>query len=186
MRCRKFSLLARISASLSIARIAGTLFSQVGSLLHGFLRRIYQKSVQSAGRSSERIEDHADHARLGRRDSTERLQRYAASGMSRAGMLAQLNLAGYPTELLQQRFPEMSGRRLRHRQADQPTPSQTGQGTDRPATNRRPDPRCRTRLAKARGRPQVASSRPRHADRPPHLRFATRNTAATEVSTARA
>ena len=38
----------------------------------------------------------------------QRLQRYAASGMSRAGMLAQLTLAGYPTELLQQRFPEMS------------------------------------------------------------------------------
>jgi hypothetical protein len=38
----------------------------------------------------------------------ERLQRYAASGMSRAGMLAQLNLAGYPTELLRRRFPEMS------------------------------------------------------------------------------
>ena len=38
----------------------------------------------------------------------QRLQRYAAGGMSRAGMLAQLTLAGYPTELLQQRFPEMS------------------------------------------------------------------------------
>ena len=37
----------------------------------------------------------------------QRLQRYAAGGMSRAGMLAQLTLAGYPTELLQQRFPEM-------------------------------------------------------------------------------
>jgi hypothetical protein len=37
----------------------------------------------------------------------ERLQRFAAGGMSRAGMLAQLNLAGYPTELLRQRFPEM-------------------------------------------------------------------------------
>jgi len=36
----------------------------------------------------------------------ERLQRFAASGMSRAGMLAQLNLAGYPIELLRQRFPE--------------------------------------------------------------------------------
>jgi hypothetical protein len=36
----------------------------------------------------------------------ERLQRFAAGGMSRAGMLAQLNLAGYPTELLRQRFPE--------------------------------------------------------------------------------
>ena len=38
----------------------------------------------------------------------QRLQRYAASGMSRAGMLAQLTLAGYPTELLRSRFPEMS------------------------------------------------------------------------------
>jgi len=36
----------------------------------------------------------------------DRLQRFAASGMSRAGMLAQLNLAGYPVELLRQRFPE--------------------------------------------------------------------------------
>jgi hypothetical protein len=38
---------------------------------------------------------------------TERLQRYAAKGMSRAGMLAQLSLACYPTELLQRHFPEM-------------------------------------------------------------------------------
>ncbi len=37
----------------------------------------------------------------------QRLQRYAASKMSRAGMLAQLTLAGYPVELLRQRFPEM-------------------------------------------------------------------------------
>ncbi len=37
----------------------------------------------------------------------ERLQRYAASGMSRAGMLAQLSLAGYPIDLLRRRFPEM-------------------------------------------------------------------------------
>lgn len=36
-----------------------------------------------------------------------RLQRFAASGMSRAGMLAQLTLAGYPIELLRRRFPEM-------------------------------------------------------------------------------
>jgi hypothetical protein len=38
----------------------------------------------------------------------QHLQRYAAGGMSRAGMLAQLTLAGYPTELLRSRFPEMS------------------------------------------------------------------------------
>ena len=38
---------------------------------------------------------------------TERLQRYAAKGMSRAGMLAQLSLACYPTELLQRHFPDM-------------------------------------------------------------------------------
>jgi hypothetical protein len=37
----------------------------------------------------------------------DRLQRFSASGMSRAGMLAQLNLAGYPIELLRRRFPEM-------------------------------------------------------------------------------
>jgi len=36
-----------------------------------------------------------------------RLQRFAASGMSRAGMLAQLMLGGYPIEILRQRFPEM-------------------------------------------------------------------------------
>ena len=36
----------------------------------------------------------------------ERLQRFAALGMSRAGMLAQLTLAGYPVELLRSRFPE--------------------------------------------------------------------------------
>ncbi len=37
----------------------------------------------------------------------ERLQRYSAAGHSRARMLAQLTLAGYPVELLRQRFPEM-------------------------------------------------------------------------------
>lgn len=37
----------------------------------------------------------------------DRLQRFSASGVSRAGMLAQLMLAGYPTEILRQRFPEM-------------------------------------------------------------------------------
>lgn len=37
----------------------------------------------------------------------DRLQRFSANGVSRAGMLAQLMLAGYPTELLRQRFPEM-------------------------------------------------------------------------------
>jgi hypothetical protein len=35
-----------------------------------------------------------------------RLQRFAASGMSRAGMLAQLTLAGYPVAKLRERFPE--------------------------------------------------------------------------------
>ena len=38
----------------------------------------------------------------------ERLQRFAAKGMSRAGMLAQLNLAGYPIAKLRERFPEFS------------------------------------------------------------------------------
>ena len=35
-----------------------------------------------------------------------RLQRFAAQGISRAGMLAQLLLAGYPIEKLRERFPE--------------------------------------------------------------------------------
>jgi hypothetical protein len=38
----------------------------------------------------------------------ERLQRFAAKGMSRAGILAQLRLAGYPVDKLRQRFPEFS------------------------------------------------------------------------------
>jgi hypothetical protein len=38
----------------------------------------------------------------------ERLQRFAEKGMSRAGMLAQLNLAGYPIAKLRERFPEFS------------------------------------------------------------------------------
>jgi hypothetical protein len=36
----------------------------------------------------------------------QRLQRFAALGMSRAGMLAQLMLAGYPVDRLRSRFPE--------------------------------------------------------------------------------
>ena len=35
-----------------------------------------------------------------------RLQQLSASGFSRAGILAQLTLAGYPVELLRHRFPE--------------------------------------------------------------------------------
>ena len=35
-----------------------------------------------------------------------RMQRFVAQGMSRAGILAQLNLAGYPVEQLRLRFPE--------------------------------------------------------------------------------
>jgi hypothetical protein len=37
----------------------------------------------------------------------DRLQRFSANGVSRAGMLAQLMLAGYPIELLRERFPDM-------------------------------------------------------------------------------
>jgi len=55
----------------------------------------------------------------------ERMQRYAASGMSRAGMLAQLNLAGYPTELLQRRFPDMPDMAFG---ITKPTPESGGQG----------------------------------------------------------
>jgi hypothetical protein len=44
-----------------------------------------------------------------RQELDERMQRFSARGVSRAAMLAQLNLAGYPIELLRQRFPEMPG-----------------------------------------------------------------------------
>ena len=37
----------------------------------------------------------------------QRLQRFSAQGLSRAGMLAQLMLAGYPVDRLRPRFPEM-------------------------------------------------------------------------------
>jgi hypothetical protein len=66
----------------------------------------------------------------------ERIQRYAASGMSRAGMLAQLNLAGYPTDLLQRRFPEMSDMAFG---ITRPTSESSGQGrAPTPGTGHQP------------------------------------------------
>ena len=50
MRCRKFSLRARIAPSLSIARIAGTLVSQVVDRLHGFTAEFTRNPCGSSAR----------------------------------------------------------------------------------------------------------------------------------------
>ena len=100
----------------------------------------------------------------------ERLQRYAANGMSRAGMLAQLSLACYPTELLQRHFPEMPD---------------VAFGLVKPAT-----PRGRAESAQSGSLPNQSearstsdrASRQSAASRPTAI--ATRNTAATEVAKA--
>ncbi|MCJ7452465.1 MAG: hypothetical protein MUO39_08330, partial [Steroidobacteraceae bacterium] len=67
----------------------------------------------------------------------ERMQRFTARGISRAAMLAQLNLAGYPSELLRQRFPEMSNVAFGDAPATTPTsdlPTQSRGITPRDAT----------------------------------------------------
>jgi len=100
----------------------------------------------------------------------ERLQRYAANGMSRAGMLAQLSLACYPTELLQRHFPEMPD---------------VAFGLVKPAT-----PRGRAESAQSGSLPNQSearstsdrASRQSAASRPTAI--AARNTAATEVAKA--
>ena len=71
----------------------------------------------------------------------ERLQRFAANGTSRAGMLAQLMLAGYPIELLRARFPEMPDVAFGLAKPSTPSaePSQGKESAPRahtPATNR--------------------------------------------------
>lgn len=68
----------------------------------------------------------------------ERLQRFAASGLSRAGMLAQLNLAGYPAEKLRERFPEFPDVAFGLGKPATPAPDTAVQG--RAATPRRTAP----------------------------------------------
>ena len=96
----------------------------------------------------------------------ERLQRFAASGMSRAGMLAQLNLAGYPTNKLRERFPEMSDVAFGIATPDQ-RPRPTGQGSDL----QQPNPCWQTSRAKPRLRGRLRRRGPQ--DRPPCLQLAT-------------
>jgi len=90
----------------------------------------------------------------------ERMQRFNARGISRAAMLAQLNLAGYPSELLRQRFPEMSDVAFGDAPATTPTRDLPAQGrgitprdaehaqhlpTDNPSKARSPDAIARGR-----------------------------------------
>ena len=108
----------------------------------------------------------------------ERLQRYAASGMSRAGMLAQLNLAGYPTDKLRERFPEMSDVAFG---ITTPTSDPSQQG--RAATLQRPILLAgRTRLPRTRLRGRLAPSRSAGPSAPASV--SPRNTATTELTRA--
>ena len=100
----------------------------------------------------------------------QRLQRYAASGMSRAGMLAQLTLAGYPTELLQQRFPEMSAVAFGLDQADHAEPRAAGQGADARGVAPGDPLRLAEPVSKDADRRAVPRRGPRPAGRPRSIR----------------
>ena len=84
----------------------------------------------------------------------DRLQRLSASGVSRAGMLAQLMLAGYPTEILRQRFPEMPDVAFGLAKPSTPPSDSAPQG-------RAPTPRTRASTASPRdATPHSVASRP--------------------------
>ena len=88
----------------------------------------------------------------------ERMQRYAARGVSRAAMLAQLNLAGYPLELLRPRFPEMPN--VAFGDAPPTTPA-----ADRPAQGGAASPRDSARPATQPPLPNQIAARSPSADR---------------------
>ena len=114
---------------------------------------------------------------------TERLQRYAAKGMSRAGMLAQLSLACYPTELLQRHFPDMPDVAFG---IGKPTLESTGQGrASAPGTSNQPLTRSPLQNQTPKDAPSSAGAS-RSATRGPSALppVPTRNTATTEVTKA--
>ena len=89
----------------------------------------------------------------------ERMQRYAAGGTSRAGMLAQLMLAGYPIDLLRTRFtefPDVAFGLTKPATPPATTPTQ-GRASNPPQTSRSPNPIPRD----ATGTPVASSSAPR-------------------------
>ena len=106
----------------------------------------------------------------------ERLQRYAASGMSRAGMLAQLNLAGYPTNKLRERFPEMSDVAFG---ITTPTSDPGQQG--RAATPRHPSS---LQNQNSQDAPTSAGASRSAEDRPPQLPFHLETRATSELTRA--
>lgn len=89
----------------------------------------------------------------------ERMQRYAAGGTSRAGMLAQLMLAGYPIDLLRTRFtefPDVAFGLAKPATPPTTTPTQ-GRASNPPQTSRSPNPIPKD----ATGTPVASSSAPR-------------------------
>jgi hypothetical protein len=107
----------------------------------------------------------------------ERMQRYAARGLSRAGMLAQLTLAGYPTELLRPRFPEMPNVAFGDAPATTPTADLPAHGRAQPAESPALHNESEARSAIARGRSDTL--------RPSALTpVSPRNTATTELTKA--
>ena len=89
----------------------------------------------------------------------ERMQRYAAGGTSRAGMLAQLMLAGYPIDLLRTRFTEFPDVAFGLTKPTAPpttTPTQ-GRALNPHPANRSPNPIPKD----ATGTPVASSSAPR-------------------------
>ena len=89
----------------------------------------------------------------------ERMQRYAAGGTSRAGMLAQLMLAGYPIDLLRTRFTEFPDVAFGLTKPTAPLTTKPPQGRapNPPPTSRSPNPIPKD----ATGTPVASSSAPR-------------------------
>ena len=87
-------------------------------------------------------------------------------------MLAQLTLACYPTELLQRHFPDMSDVAFGMPATPNPS-SRPAQGrASAPGTSNHPPTRSPLQNPTPKDAPSSAARRgPRHADRPPYLRF---------------
>ena len=175
MRCRKFSLLARISASLSIARIAGTLISQVGSPLHAFLAEFTRNPCRLPAEPLRESEEHADHPRLGRRARRTPAaicrERHVPSGHVGATEPRRLPHREAPRAL-----PGILGRRLRSHATDHSSQPATARAAPRTAVLPERDPARARRESVLGGSLSAvpASRRPSEASRErPQLRAAT-------------
>jgi hypothetical protein len=113
----------------------------------------------------------------------DRIQRFAARGVSRAGMLAQLMLSGYPVDVLRRRFPEFpdvafglvppttpassSGSRAVEQGSGTSVPTKTGIGLTQvsgPSPNHSAAPTEVSARGRATARPSPSSSTPAKAN----------------------